>query len=293
MKNRDDLSWDDLRIAVATTRTGSLSGAARRCGLSVATVGRRLDRLERTLGKTLFHRHAGGVLASSDASTLLARAEEVADSVDEIRRIAAAGASEAEGEVTLTTLETIITHAVAPRLAELREAHPRIRLVLRPSPRIERLDLRRADIAVRMVRPHEPRVVGRKLGSQRMAVFASPAYLERFGAPADPEQDLRGHDVVMFDGRADGAEMAWLAARTDEPPAFRVSTITATAALVRGGAAIGVLPTVLATPDLVTLATSVPPRELWLVLHENLRTAPAIRAVADFLVDVFRDALEP
>ena len=295
MKSLDDnVSWDDLRLAVATARTGSLSGAARRAGLSVATVGRRLDRLDRGLGLRLFHRHASGVLPSPEAEGLLARAAHIAEQIDDLVRLASAGSRVVEGVVTLTTLDTLITRIIAPRLPELRAAHPRLDLVLRSTGAIERLDHRRAEIAIRVKRPHEPRVVGRRLGAHRMAVYASQTYLARYGRPSHPDVDLRGHLVIGFDGFGeDQPEMAWLTERMHgERMAYRVTTVSAAEELVRQGAAIGVLPAMLGAPDLIELATTVPPREVWLVLNKDLRRAPAVRAVADFMAEVFLEALQ-
>ncbi len=290
-----DLSWDDLRVAVAAARLGSLSAVARRLDLSVATVGRRLDRLEAALGRRLFHRHSAGLSPTPEAAALLAHADGVAEKIDELLRSAAAGATEAEGVVTLTTLELIITHVLAPRLGELRARHPKLDLVLRSNNRIERLDRRRADLAVRAVRPNEARVVGRKLGTQHLGLYASPAYVERRGRP--DAADLRDHDVVMFEGAWDHlAEMAWLAERTgDLEPAVRVTSLGAMAAVIEGGAAIGVLPSILARSRLVSLVEpgEIPPRELWLVMHEDLRDAPHVRAVADFVIEAVEAALRP
>ena len=297
MKSPSALSWDDLRVAVAAARLGSLSAVARKLDLSVATVGRRLDRLEAALGVKLFHRHSGGITASPEAQALLLQADGVADKIDDLVRAALAGGGAAEGVVTVTTLETIITHVVAPRLPELLARHPRLQVVLRGTNRIERLDRRRADLAVRVVRPNEARVVGRKLGTQHMALYASASYVARRGRPAAPAEDLRGHDVVMFEEAWDSlAEMAWLAERLGETkPVVRVTSISAAAAVVRSGAALGILPTLLETPELERLAgaETIPTRDLWLVMHEDLRAAPPVRAVADFLAEVFRDALRP
>lgn len=290
-----ELSWDDLRVASAAARLGSLSAVARRLELSVATVGRRLDRLEAALGVRLFHRHAGGLAPTPEAAAILAHADLVGERVHELVRHAAAGTGRAEGVVTVTTLEIIVTHVIAPRLLELRREHPGIELVLRSSARIERLDRRAADLAVRIVRPNEARVVGRKLGAQHMALYASREYLARRGRPSAPDQDLRGHEVVMFEPGWDKlAEMAWLAERIGETPAaVRVSSVAAMAEVVRAGVAIGVLPTLVEAPELIRLvgSESVPARDLWLVMHEDLRDAPAVRAVADFFVRIFPEML--
>ena len=66
MKGPADLSWDDLRVAVAAARLGSLSAVARKLDLSVATVGRRLDRPMLNLG------FSGNAQMEPEVATLLA-----------------------------------------------------------------------------------------------------------------------------------------------------------------------------------------------------------------------------
>ena len=59
-RNRTALDWDDVRYAVALARHGSLSATARALGVNHATVSRRLDGLERALGRPIFDRRPDG-----------------------------------------------------------------------------------------------------------------------------------------------------------------------------------------------------------------------------------------
>lgn len=51
------LRWDDAQVFLAIARSGSLSGAAGRLGAGLATISRRIARLEAALGLVLFSRH--------------------------------------------------------------------------------------------------------------------------------------------------------------------------------------------------------------------------------------------
>lgn len=44
-----DFNWDDTRIFLAVARSGTLSGAAETMDMGIATLSRRLDRLEKSL----------------------------------------------------------------------------------------------------------------------------------------------------------------------------------------------------------------------------------------------------
>jgi DNA-binding transcriptional LysR family regulator len=285
------MSWDDLRVVALAAEAGSLSGVARRLKVSVPTIGRRLERLETQLELTLFHRHPGGLTPTPESGPLLERAAAVAERVEDFLR-AAAGLGFDEATVTVSTLEIIVEHLLAPALPAFRAAHPGIDLVFRADPRVVRLDRRIADIAVRVVRPHEPRVVGKRVGTVPFGLYAAPAYLERF--PVESVDDLSDRPVVMYAEPWDRTpEMSWLAERmAGGQPVARVATAASMAAIIRSGAALGVLPTFLGA-DLVQVAEpeGVQPRHVWVVLHEDLRKAPHVRAVADFLAETIGAAL--
>jgi DNA-binding transcriptional LysR family regulator len=291
VKSPSRVSWDDLQVVAMAADAGSLSGVARRLGVSVPTVGRRLERLESRLELSLFHRHPGGLTPTVEAAPLLERARAVADRVEDFLR-AASGLGFEEATVTVSTLETVVERLLAPALPTFRQAHPGIELVFHADPRIVRLDRRAADLAIRVVRPHEPRVVGKRVGTVSFGLYAAPSHLAAH--PVERVDDLRDRSVVMYAEPWDRTpEMSWLAERMGESrPAVRVSTAASMAAVIRSGAAIGVLPTFL-DEGLVKVAepAGVQPRHVWVVLHEDLRKAPHVRAVADWVGQTIGAAL--
>ncbi|WP_152613605.1 helix-turn-helix domain-containing protein, partial [Inquilinus limosus] len=74
-RNRTALDWDDVRYAVALARHGSLSATARALGVNHATVSRRLDGLERALGRPIFDRRPDGYRPNAAGAAVLAEAE--------------------------------------------------------------------------------------------------------------------------------------------------------------------------------------------------------------------------
>lgn len=289
------MDWDDLRVFVAAARAGSLSVTARRLGVSVATVGRRLDRLEKSLGRRLFVRDAGGLTTTEEALRLLERAEGVADSVSDFLRAASASVDDEGGTVTVSTIETIATHVIAPSLGAFRAVHPRISIVVRSDPSVVRLSARKADIALRLVRPDEARAVTRRIATVRFGVYASQGYLAKNGRPSRPEEDLYGHALVGWDPRyATTQESKWLQDRAKaQEITFRFASAAGIHAAVVNGAGIGILPTFMGT-GLVELVPpqQLPERQIWLVVHEDLKDVPHVRAVMDHLVRVIK-AAEP
>ncbi|MCB9644947.1 MAG: LysR family transcriptional regulator, partial [Myxococcales bacterium] len=291
----EGLDWDALRVFLAVERAGSLTGAASRLGVSVATVSRRIERLEEDLGRKLFQRHASGLTLMSDAEELLERAKGVQEQVFDFLRLAEAeGSEELAGTVTITTIDTIITRVLVPTLGEFRARYPRINLVLRASSRVVNLTSRAADIALRVMRPQESHIVAQKVATIHFSLYASPSYIARRGRPLEPWRDLSGHDLVTYDRRYDTIpEVAWLHQRaSEEDLAIRLTSAEAIAAAVEAGAGIGVLPSFMAGEKLVCLweGQDLPEREVWLAVHEDLRDVPRVRAVFGFLREVILQA---
>lgn len=288
--------WDDLKIFILAAQHGSLTATARQLKISVATAGRRLDRLEEALGRRLFHRHASGLTLTQEGLALLERAAGVEERVAELKRAAANQYDDESGSVTVTTIETLASHVIAPSLGDFCERHPRIELAIRTQTRIVSLAGGDADIALRVVKPREERVVVRRVATIRYGLYASQAYLDRRGAPQRPAQELRGHAIISWDSRMDSLpEMAWLSMRTDrEDVVLRLSSVEAMLSATQAGAGLALLPDFLAKQrglkELVG-AQELPTRDVWLVLHEDLRHSAPIRAVADHLAQTTRDVI--
>ncbi len=69
------MNWDDLRIFLSVARQGTLSGAAKSLRIDPATVGRRIERLERELDAILFVKSPQGYVATSAGERLTKHAK--------------------------------------------------------------------------------------------------------------------------------------------------------------------------------------------------------------------------
>ena len=66
------MDWDLLRVFLAVAEAGSFTRAGRAVGLSQSAVSRRVARLERSVGVSLFHRHPRGLLLTEQGEEFLA-----------------------------------------------------------------------------------------------------------------------------------------------------------------------------------------------------------------------------
>jgi DNA-binding transcriptional LysR family regulator len=98
-------------------------------------------------------------------AALAARMEETSFAVDRAVRAVQPGLA---GEVSISAPPLLASTLIAPRLAELRKAHRDIHVRLIGEKGSASLSRREADLAVRLTRPTEKRLVVRKIGHDRV-----------------------------------------------------------------------------------------------------------------------------
>ncbi len=283
-----DPDWNLHRTFLAVVQEGSLSGAARRLGLTQPTVARHIDTLEAAVSADLFLRSQHGLIPTEMALDLMPYAESLAATIAALMRAASGRAGEVRGSVRISASEVVGVEHLPPILARLRRRHPGLIVELVLSNEVDDLLRREADIAVRMVEPTQEALVARRLPSIALGLHAHGGYLERRGTPVSVE-GLADHDLIGFD-----QETPALRALVDRFPtlnraafALRADSDLAQLAAIRAGFGIGMcqVPIARRDPDLVRVLADAVAVELglWIVMHEDLKTSARCRAVFDAL----------
>jgi len=192
------------------------------------------------------------------------------------------------GTVRVTASDIIGAEVLPAILAAFRARYPEIAIELVLSNRTENLLTREADIAVRMIRPAQHNLIARKIGDVPIHLYAHKAYAKRRGLPRTLA-DLAAHDIIGYDGetRAYDAYAKEGLPVTRDLFALRSDSDLAQLALLRAGAGIGGMQKQLAARErnmVPVLHSAVRiPLEIWLVMHEDLRTNRRIRLLYDCL----------
>lgn len=122
------MDWDNLKVALAVSRTGSLTQAAQTLGIDQSTAGRRLSALEANLGVILFVRSKTGFALTDAGEAAIKQVLEVERRVDRMIDEVTASDDGPVGTVRLLgnpwTLERLAGMAMGPFLS----AHPRLDL---------------------------------------------------------------------------------------------------------------------------------------------------------------------
>lgn len=282
-----DLDWNDVRFFLAVAQTGRIARAARSLGVDQTTVTRRIASLEKRLRAELFTRTTSGWSLTTAGQRVSDSAKRMAEAAEEV---SAEESDALDGVVRIATSETIAEYFVPEAVKNVQLRHPGIRAVVNTG--FSRVDLLRgeADLAIRLVRPTDPRLTARRVARRFFRLYASADYLSR---PGEPPADLAGHSIVTYDEalRVDGAPFRHLKLGA-VTHAFEANSARVLVAAAVAGLGVVQLPDYVgdATPSLVHVLPKLDvPYAIWLVVPQSKRRSGAVRAVADSIVTTFTE----
>ncbi|WP_367575957.1 LysR family transcriptional regulator [Pelagibius sp. Alg239-R121] len=295
------INWDDAKVVLAVARGGTFAAAARTLGLDETTIARRLTRMERALGLEVFQAHDGRRIPTSRGATLIAQAERLEVEALRLEHLAGENTEEAIGCVRIAATDMMTRHILAPQIGKLLKAHPKV--TLRFLTGHENVSFARweTDLAVRLARPERGDLVVRKLADLRFAVFESPDNKSPGNRKPEVKKATTRKWLAYHDDLAHLPEARFVAGKLDgAEPVLRSNDLDALTAAVETGAGAACLPMFVAqttqrgklgrlsvVPDEKDLNLV---REAWLLMRPDQREVHSVRAVADWIVESFREA---
>jgi DNA-binding transcriptional LysR family regulator len=187
-----------MSILLAVVDAGSLSAAARRLGIPLPTVSRKLAELEAHLRTRLLHRTTRALSLTEAGAAYVEACRRILDEVGEAERSAAGEYATPMGDLTLTAPVVFGRLHIVPVVAEFLAQYPKIGIKLLLTDRVVHLMEEQIDVALRIGELPDSTLMASGVGMVRMVVCGSPAYLAKHGVPSRP-QDLAAHDCIGFD----------------------------------------------------------------------------------------------
>lgn len=234
--------------------------AAELLGTNPTTVSRHLSRLSDDIGQSLYAR------AKDGSCSLTVEGEKLktlaAGFKDEIANL---DFSEMEGEapaqITITSLEFLLTHYLAPELKNAPEVVKECEIQLVGTDKRLSLAYGEADLALRFGRPVDGQLIASKIAEIEFDIWVPEGRTptDWVGFQEDLEWTPEMQFALKYFGR---------------PPAIRVSSFAAArnAAVSLGMGAIGPSAVMMSSPELSKLPTATPiRREVWSIIHESQR----------------------
>lgn len=287
-----------LEVFTRVVELGSFARAAARLGMSSSAVSRQVSELEAHLGVRLLNRTTRRLSLTESGAAFLERAVQLLADLEEAESAIGATALVPRGTLRLTAPTAFGERYLASVVAEFARRYPDMRLECELSDRRVDLVEEGLDLAVRIGVGGSATLIARRLGSVDLICNAAPAYLERHGVPAVPE-DLAQHRCLSYDylpvrdtwvfRNPDGSERP---VRVSGP--IRANSGRYLAMLARAGAGISLEPDFairdeLIDGSLVPLLTAFRPAPIpvFAVYPSRRHLSAKVRVFVDFLAERF------
>ncbi|KQB13258.1 LysR family transcriptional regulator [Rhodobacter capsulatus] len=284
------MDWDKLRIFHAVADAGSLTHAGDALHLSQSAVSRQIRALEESLGTTLFHRHARGLILTEQGELLFDATSTMAKKLDAAAARIRDSEEEVFGELKVTSTVGFGTMWLAPRLVKLYDRYPDLKIDLMLEERVLDLPMREADVAIRMKEPAQADLIRKRLINIRMRLYATPEYIARAGRPERIEE-MSKHRLICQNPATPqvqaGAHLTQSVMAHGVPSTLMVNNYFGVLQGVLNHIGVGVLPDYL-TADFPHLERVLPAVEsvevpVFLAYPEELRSSRRVNAFRDFV----------
>lgn len=188
--------WEGLDEFIAVAETGQFTAAAQRIGLSSSQVSRQIARLEERLQTRLFYRSTRKVALTEAGQTFLQHCQRLVDARDEAMRAISDLTGEPKGLLRMTCAVAYGERFIVPLVNAFMARHPQLRVDIELSNRPLDLVHEGLDLAIRLGRLQDSRLVATRLAPRVMYLCAAPSYLERYGRPHSLSELARHNCLV-------------------------------------------------------------------------------------------------
>lgn len=187
--------FQEMQIFATVAQEQGFSAAARRLGLSAASVTRAVAALEQRIGTQLLIRTTRNVHLSEAGQRYLEDCRRILVEVQEAEDSAAGSHAQPRGQLTVTAPVLFGELFVTPLMAGYLTQYPDVSINALLVDRVVSMVEEGIDVAVRIGELPDSNQHAIRVGEVRRVICASPAYLAQHGRPEHP-QALAGAPVV-------------------------------------------------------------------------------------------------
>ncbi|WP_233828568.1 LysR family transcriptional regulator [Paraburkholderia sp. ZP32-5] len=189
---------DGVATFVQVVEAGSFALAAERMDLTRSAVGKAIGRLETRLGVRLLQRSTRSQTLTAEGQAYYEGCVRALAELDVAEAALDHGRAEPSGRLRVSVPEAFGHLCVAPVLLDLARKYPNLQIDVSFTDRYTDLIEEGFDLAVRIGELRDSSTLAaRRLGTQHIAIGASPAYLARHGTPRNIEQ-LADHVGIAY-----------------------------------------------------------------------------------------------
>lgn len=190
---------NDVLIFVRVAQAGSFSKAAKRLGMPISTVSRRVAQLERELGVPLLLRTTRSLKITDVGQAYFEHGKAISSEIEKAEALATNLSSIPQGILKITAATDFGNQFLGKIVCEFLKANPRVQADIVLTERVVDLIEEGFDLAIRMGELDDSTHMARKIGSLDMQLYASPDFLKANGEPKNPAE-LSKFECIRFTG---------------------------------------------------------------------------------------------
>jgi len=217
-----------MSILLAAVGAGSLSAAARRLGMPLATVSRKVSELEGHLRTPLLIRSSRRLTLTEAGRSYVEACKRILEDVEEAERAATGEYSAPKGDLVITAPIVFGRLHILPVVTDFLEAYPEIDVRLVLTDRLVNLFEEHVDLAIRIGELPDSSMMAIRVGAIRQVTCGSPAYFGARGTPREP-RDLAAHDCVTCEALMSAKVWTFTKGKSDSSVAIRSRLVVNTA----------------------------------------------------------------
>ncbi|MBT91680.1 MAG: LysR family transcriptional regulator [Candidatus Pelagibacter sp.] len=287
------MDWDKLKIFHAVAEAGSFTSATINLSLSQSAISRQIQSLEEGLKVKLFERHARGLTLTESGEYVFKTAHEVISKLKEVETTLGDKKGKPSGKLTVTTVVSLGTTWLTPRIKEFMQLNPEIEIELIFDDKELDLSTRQADVGIFMRRPKQLNYIQRKLIDINYHLYASIKYLEKHGYPKNIN-DLNKHSFISYGRGApspvfnpDWALKLGMKDGKKRKTVMKVNSVYGLLLAVQSGVGVAALPDYLTVnvPNIIKVLPKIegPITEAHFVYPQSLKNVARVQAFRNFL----------
>jgi DNA-binding transcriptional LysR family regulator len=242
-----------IPLFVNIVRARSLSAAAEKLHMPVATMSRKLAEMERQAGVRLVERSARHFSLTEAGQHYFEKAELLYEQLRDAEDVLKQSHTKIEGSIRITMPVDFGTEFLAQCLADFVKTYPDVKLEIDLSARRLNFTDDDIDLAVRMGPLQDGSQVSRNLGHMSRSLYASPSSASETASDLHPDH-LKQARFVLLDSLSPGHLLRLKHRDTAQEltsvcnGSIRVNSMGMLVSLVAAGAGIGVIPDAIARP---------------------------------------------
>ena len=193
--------FEEMRNFIRVVDSGSITRAAETSHIAKSAISRRLSELEERLNVQLINRTTRRMTLTDAGRRFYAECQRLLADLDEVEGQLNAAETELKGKIRLAAPSAFGLAHLTPAITEFSKQHPGVKFEIDFNDR--RIDMIEEgfDLALRISKLADSRMMARRLAPVSGLVLASPAYWDQHGRPKKPE-DLAGHPCIEYSYRA-------------------------------------------------------------------------------------------